>query len=303
MKRRLSRSVLVAKRALSLMLLAVVSCGHYLTDGPQCRPLGPSIALPAVLRETSGVAVGIRNPEMVWTHNDGRRPFLYAVDKDGQIRARVELNRTPVDWEDIARAPCDLGSCLYVADTGDNGERRNDISFYRLAEPDEPGDGAADVVRYRMELPDGPRDIEAMYVLPTDRVFFVTKGRNHPITVYRYPLPLRPQDVVTLEEIQRLTTGFASFPQMVTGASATLDGNAVVVRTYQSLELFGVSTEGRLLRSEGQLISIRTLGESQGEGVAIGTDGTIVLSSEGALGYGPSINFLTCGPSDGSAEE
>ena len=68
------------------------------------------------------------------------------------------------------------------------------------------------MVRYRMALPDGPRDIEAMYVLPTDQVFFVTKGRNHPVTIYRYPLPLRSGDVVTLEEVQRLTTGSAGRP-------------------------------------------------------------------------------------------
>lgn len=46
-----------------------------------------------------------------------------------------------------------------------------------------------------MVLPDGPRDIEAMYVLPTDQIFFVTKGRNHPVTIYRYPSPLRSEGV------------------------------------------------------------------------------------------------------------
>jgi hypothetical protein len=285
------------------MLPAIASCGHYLGDGPQCRPVGPSIALPTELRETSGVAVGVRNPDLVWTHNDGRRPFLYGFDHQGGLQARVELSRTPRDWEDIARAACELGDCLYVADTGDNAERRDNISFYRLAEPEGAGEGAADVVRYRMALPDGPRDIEAMYVLPTDQVFFVTKGRNHPVTIYRYPLPLRSGDVVTLEEVQRLTTGSAGRPQMVTGASATLDGSAVVIRTYVSLDFFDVSAGERLLKSGEGRVNLRTLGESQGEGVGLGVDGAVVLSSEGALGFGPSFTFLTCVQSDGRSTE
>ena len=80
-----------------------------------------------------------------------------------------------------------------------------------------------------MVLPDGPRDIEAMYVLPSEQIFFVTKGRNHPVTIYRYPPPLRSEDVVTLVEVQRLTTGPVGRPRMVTGASATLDGGTVVL--------------------------------------------------------------------------
>jgi len=280
------------------MLPVLASCAQDV-DGDvvaksQCSPVGPSVGLPNALRETSGVAIGVKNPDWAWTHNDGRRPFLYAFDHNGQRQARVELNRTPRDWEDIARAPCDLGNCLYAADTGDNAERRDNISFYRLAEPEGTGEGTADVVRYRIALPDGPRDIEAMYVLPTDQVFFVTKGRNHPVTVYRYPLPLRSEEVVTLEEVQRLTSDPPGLGQMVTGASATLDGSTVAIRTYQSLDFFDVSEGERLIRVDDGRVNLRSLREAQGEGVGFGIDGEIVLSSEAALGSGPSFTFLTC---------
>jgi len=307
MKGRLDPLALAARWTVLLMLPVFASCvqdvdGDAAVDS-QCSPVGPSIALPNALRETSGVASGLRNPDWVWTHNDGRQPFLYAFDHDGQLRARVELNRTPRDWEDIARALCDLGNCLYAADTGDNAERRDDVSFYRLAEPEGTGEGTADVVRYRMALPDGPRDIEAMYVLPTDQVFFVTKGRNHPITIYRYPLPLRSEDVVTLEEVQRLTSDPTGLAQMVTGASATLDGSTVAIRTYQSLEFFYVSEGERLIRTGEERVNLRSLGEAQGEGVGFGYDGEIVLSSEAALGSGPTFTFLTCVLSDGPSPD
>jgi len=284
-----------------MALLAVTACESNLADESECRLELPTVALSNVLLETSGVAAGIRNPGLVWTHNDrGHGPVLYAVDREGQIRARIEVNQPSLDWEDVARGRCDLGACLYVADTGDNGERRDVISFYRLAEPEgergQPveGDRTVEAERYPMVLPDGPRDIEAMYVLPTEQMFFVTKGRNDPVTVYRYPSPLRLDEVVTLIEVQRLTDGPVAFPRMVTGASATLDGSTVAIRTYATLEFFSVTAGERLLESGLGRVDLRSLGEAQGEGVGFGADGTIVLTSESAGGVGASLTFLSC---------
>ena len=74
-----------------------------------------------------------------------------------------------------------------------------------------------------MRLPDGPRDIEALLVLPGERVLVVTKGRNDPVTVYRYPGALRP-DTVTLEEVQRLSDGPRILPRQVTGGAVSRRG-------------------------------------------------------------------------------
>ncbi len=282
-----------------MTLIAAAACADFQADESDCELDVPLVRLPGALSETSGVAAGIRNPSLVWTHNDrGNRPVLYAVDRDGQIHGRIAVNQSNRDdWEDIARGRCDLGDCLYVAGTGDNEERRDVISFYRLAEPEGEGERTVDAERYRMVLPDGPRDIEAMYVLPSDQVFLVTKGRNHPVTVYRYPLPLRSESVVTLVEVQRLTAGPVAFPRMVTGASATLDGGTVVIRTYQSLEFFQVTEGGVLVPSGEGPVDLVPLGEAQGEGVGFGTDGGIILSSEGVGFSGPSLAFLRCGTS------
>ena len=285
----------LAQHTAWMTLLAVTACGNYRADDSECSLDGPPIALPGALRETSGVATGIRNPSLVWTHNDrGQGPVLYAVDRDGHVHARIELNQSNDDWEDVARGRCDLGACLYVAGTGDNEERREIISFYRLAEPEAEGDRRVEAERYRMVLPDGPRDIEAMYVLPTDQIFFVTKGRNHPVTIYRYPSPLRSEGIVTLVEVQRLTAGPVALPSMVTGASATLDGGAVAIRTYQSLEFFDVAGGEELLERGGGRVDLRTLRELQGEGVGFGANGAIVLSSESVGGSSPSLTFLSC---------
>ena len=253
------------------------------------------MALPDLLDETSGLAVGIRDPSRIWTHNDsGHEPHLYALDEAGALSATIEVSGTNRDWEDMDRGRCEAGSCLYLADTGDNEERRERVTLYRLPEPDGRADGTTGADRYVIRFPDGPRDVEAMYVLPDERIFFVTKGRNHAITLYRYPPPLRPDTTVTLEPVQVMSDGPVAPPRYVTAASATLDGSTVVIRTYETLEFFTVTEAGELRRLEDGRVNLRTLREPQGEAVAFRPDGRLVLSSESGFASLPSIVSMTC---------
>lgn len=288
----LRRSGLLAGLA---VLPLILSCGLSVGDGPGCRLDGPPVALPEVLDETSGLAVGIRDPSRIWTHNDsGHEPHIYALDAAGTLHATVEVDQRNRDWEDMDRGRCGAGSCLYLADTGDNQERHARVALYRLPEPDGRVGGTTGADRFLMRFPDGPRDVEAMYVLPGERIFFVTKGRNHPITLYRYPPPLRPDTVVTLETVQVMSNGAVAPPRYVTGASATLDGSTVVIRTYETLEFFTVTGNDELRPLEDGRVNLRTLREPQGEAVAFLPDGRLVLSSESGFTSLPSIVFLTC---------
>ena len=121
------RPVTLRRRPGLLAGLAVLPltlcCGLSIGDGPGCRLDGPPVALPEVLDETSGLAVGIRDPSRIWTHNDsGHEPHLYALDAAGALHATVEVDQRNRDWEDMDRGRCGAGSCLYLADTGDNLE-------------------------------------------------------------------------------------------------------------------------------------------------------------------------------------
>jgi hypothetical protein len=146
---------------------------------------------------------------------------------------------------------------------------------------------------FPVRFPDGPRDVEALFVLPGEQAFLVSKGANDPVTVYRYPGPLRP-DTVTLEEVQQLTDGPEQLLNRVTGASASPDGDWVAIRTYQALRWYRVEA-GRLVPAEDGLVNLRTLREIQGEGVGLGPDGLTVLSSEGGpLGGPPSMRLIRC---------
>jgi hypothetical protein len=86
-----------------------------------CEIAVPTQPLPAEVRETSGLARGRSNPDILWTHNDrGGTPDLFALGPDGRIRARVRVTGAELsDWEDIEAGGCGTQNCLYIADTGE----------------------------------------------------------------------------------------------------------------------------------------------------------------------------------------
>ena len=291
----MSRRRSFARHGAPVLAALGIACAPIATAGPGCAPLGEAVLLPPDIDETSGIAVSPGRPGVLWTHNDGDSQ-LFAIGRDGRKLAQYPLRPRPEDLEDMAAAECaEGGSCLYLADTGDNAERRDtgDARVLRVREPDLAAPGVIDLESFPIRLPDGPRDIEAIFVLPGERVHLVTKGRNHAITVYRYPPPLRP-DTVTLEEVQRLTAGPQSLLDQVTGASASADGSFVAVRSYQALAFYSVE-DGTLTPLPNGLVNLRPLQEIQGEGVGIGPDGLVFLTSEGGPLGGPAgMRELRC---------
>jgi hypothetical protein len=284
------------RRLASLILAAaaLAACGPVATGGPGCSPTLAGVRLPDELSESSGVAVSLDHPGVFWTHND-HGDMLYAVDRNGAIVGRFHLDRSLRDWEDLAIAQCpDGGSCLYLEDMGDNYEERHDIHLLRVREPD-PSTGGGELKPdvFPVKLPDGPRDTEALLVLPGERVFAVTKGRNDPVTLYRYPGHLRP-DTVTLEEVQRLSEGPRILPRQVTGGSVSPDGKVIAVRTYEAIHFYRMDADTLVPLAHG-VVNLRPLHEAQGEGVGIGLDGLVALTSEGGPTGGPAgLALLHC---------
>ncbi len=282
----------------SLLVLAtftLTGCPWNAAGTTGCRMEGSPHPLPEGLRESSGAAWSLARPGVLWTHNDGDDPNLYALDEEGRLLATIPV-LAPGQWdrEDMATSRCDDGFCLYLADTGDNPEARPQVRLVRVRDTgslkEAPRQGEVLPIRF----PEGPRDVEAIFVLPGERIHLVSKGRNHGNTVYRYPLPLRPHQVVTLEEVQQLTDQAMSIPNQVTGADASPDGSRVVVRTYQELIFYQV-VDGLLVPVEGGRVNLRTLEEPQGEGVAFGSEERVFLTSEGGqFGGRASLRVLTC---------
>jgi len=293
----------VAMRLLLLsILVATGGCSWNAAGSTGCRAVLAPSPLPEGLDESSGVAWSRTLPGVIWTHNDGGDPVLYALDPDGGLVARVPF-RAPRIWdvEDLAVGDCPEGSCVYLADTGDNQEVRPQIQILRL--PETPSLTTGDTLTaeaFPVVLPDGPRDIEALFVLPGGEVYLVSKGRSDPQTLYRYPPPLRPGTVVTLEAVQDLTDRDMPIPAQITGADATSDGKTVVIRSYDALTFYRVEG-GVLAPMEGGRVSLRTLEEPQGEAVGFGPDGQLLLTTEaGNFGGVAALRVLQCDEPGGS---
>jgi hypothetical protein len=273
----------------------LTGCNGIAGAGAGCGVIEGPNAMPEALDESSGVAPSLRHPGVYWTHSDDGGPgALWAVRGDGSIAGRVDLEGVKVfDAEDIAASSCAAGSCLYLADVGDNYDERDTLSIYRVEEPD-PGAGSVRAERVPLLLPDGPRDVEAIFLLPGEKLFLVTKGREQPIAVYRYPGPLRTDTAITLEQVQQLSETARVLPRQVTGASASADGSIVVLRTYETL-LFNHWDGSKLVPIEGGTVNLRSLREAQGEGVGLGADGIVVLTSEGGPARAAgSITVMRC---------
>jgi hypothetical protein len=247
-----------------------------------CRPSGPAVSLPAEIRETSGLARGHRDPKILWTHNDsGNEPVVFALNLEGKILGKARVQGASLhDWEDIQAGPCKEGSCLFVADIGDNGRQRDFVTVYVVPEPAATATETSAAVEYRARFPDGAQDAEGLFRLPSGDWFVVSKGRHAGVTLYRWRSPAPGTAVATLERVRELWPKPRNQLDRVTSATATPDGKWVAMRTYRTLYLYPAAQ----LTGTGAVTPIRfdltPLGEAQGEAVAVDDRGTVWLTSE-----------------------
>ena len=235
------------------------------------------------LPEASGAALSRRTPGVIWSHNDSGQPLLHAVDASGQSRGRVRIpNATVEDWEDVSVAACPGGSCLYVADIGDNNRARRSVTIYRIPEPQPQDTASAQADVFTAVYPDGAHDAEALFVA-ADEVFIVTKDVT--AGLYRFPTPLRPGAAMMLERVTSLPL------RRVTDAETSSDGAWVAVRTNDAVVFFPTADLTRVKPQE-MTVSLRGLKEPQGEGVAIDANGLVYLTGEGPRAG--TLNMLRC---------
>jgi hypothetical protein len=241
------------------------------------------------LTEVSGITASRLSPGVFWVHNDsGDKARIYAINLSGKLLAKFDVtgaeNR---DWEDLASGPgADGKPALYIADTGDNERRRETSTIYRVREPQIGADkkSATDLAEaFPFNYPDGKHDCEAIFVDPSNgQIYFVTKTLREDCAVYRYPMPLRANQKVTLEKVKGQKIKSITQLRMVTGAGAAPDGSRVVLRTYfGAFELQRTRGKGleTIFDSEPATLSVPLMG--QPEAITYSADGkSIILTSE-----------------------
>ncbi len=266
----------------SLVGLLLLAAGACAPTGSLVCTAGPGRTLQSSdVPESSGVAWSRDDPGVFWTVNDGRDGVLFAFDTTGAPLGRVETTGSRLwDVEDLASGPCGDAVCLFLADVGDNGERRETVAIERLEDPGLPAEGSAERVRFPIRYPDGPMDTEAIIVDGDGEVYLVSKGRSAPPTLYRHPGPWVPDSVVTLERVQALASRAPGTRDQVTGATWVPGTDLVLIRTYTRLTAWRLAGGGLEPVPNGE-ISLGPLQEPQGEAVAAAGIDRVLLTSEG----------------------
>jgi hypothetical protein len=135
---------------------------------------------------------------------------------------------------------------------------------------------------FHATYPDGAHDAETLLVAPDGGLFIVTKGETGAVGLYRFPRELRPGATHQLERVGKPRgSRKASGTARITDGAVSPDGTWVVLRTRQSLAFHRAADffAGSWVEAGG--VSLKSLGEPQGEGVALASDGTLYLTGEG----------------------
>ncbi|MBW3553474.1 MAG: hypothetical protein KY466_08190 [Gemmatimonadetes bacterium] len=287
----------------ALIALLVLVLGNGTTDPVAeqserlvCHVLTGGAALPNVAGESSGLARGVRDPALFWTHNDsGDDPVLYAIAEGGRLAGSVAVEGAEArDWEDIESAPCPgTGEpCLYISDTGDNAAERDRVAVYVAPEPD-AGAGSVTASAIHLRYPEGPRDAEGLFLVD-GRIHLVTKGREGPIRLYRVPEGVTPGATATLEAVADISPRPGTSADYVTAATATPDGRWIAMRTYRELLVLEAAPLLAGAPGPARRYDLAPLAEVQGEGLVMDDEGGVWLTSEGGRGAPPAWSRLVC---------
>lgn len=270
--------------------VAGTASGTTLTGGrpPRCdiQLVGEQIGTveSAELTEISGLAASRTHAGVLWAHNDsGDDPAIHALGEDGRALGRTVLpDLTARDWEDIALGPGPRAGrdYLYLADIGDNRGDRPTVQIHRLPEPSPGTEAVAGGETLTLTYPTGPTEAETLLVDPeSGDLVILGKALSGVTPVFFVPGTVEwsaPQEAIYRGDIELGTFAVA------TGGDA--GGDRIIVRTYDEIFTWNRSPGddiGETLFESG--CRAGTIRESQGEALAIGTDGRIFTTSEGAF--------------------
>ncbi|WP_255488004.1 hypothetical protein [Pontibacter deserti] len=231
--------------------------------------------LPHDVQESSGIEVMPGDGNYI-THNDaGNQPYLYEINGKGKLVKTHKMKLPNVDWEDLAR---DNNDNLYISDTGNNDNKRNDfaiykVSFSNLKKPE--------AIRFTYEDQKGKTskkdknsfDCEALF-WNNGNLYLVTKDRNGSDEAKVYQLTDKPGK----QKARKI--GVVKMKEAVTGATVSPDASMVALLSEERIHLFqNVASPDKFFKGKAREISIT--GAGQTEGITFKDNQTLILTSEG----------------------
>lgn len=242
------------------------------------------------LTEASGLAYSVKNPGKIWSHNDsGHANYLFLIDEHtAEVVARYSIGGTSnVDWEDIeiCKGPVDGMPYLYIADTGDNDQKRGTYSVYRFEEPKyNPVSDYGQTItvnvpvdRIQFRYPDVNHNCESMMVDPlTKDVYLVTKSGvvSH---LYVLPYPQKLNEIFTA-----FKAGDFSFRE-ASAATCSHDGQKVLIKNRAEIYYWERNNDEKVVDMLARTpVKAPYIGEQQGEAICFDIQNNYYTLSEKA---------------------
>ena len=260
---------------------------------PGCRLYGEPRRIGQValeLAELSGLAASTRHEGVLWAHNDSGNSFrVFALDASGKVLATVTLiglepkDGARMDLEDIALGPCASGetrSCVYLADIGDNFERREQVRLFRFPEP-EVADASVAVETLAFSYPDKPHDAESLIIeAGTGRLAVITKERGSLGEVFTLD-GLAPGTVTKATHLGTLHAP-GEVDYRTTAAALHPSGQRLLLRTYTRVWEVRRPEASRLEELvQGEVVEVPGPSQAQSEAISWLPGGrSFVLGSE-----------------------
>jgi len=220
------------------------------------------------LGESSGLAVSPADPDLLYMVNDsGNAPIVYVIDRrDGAVVGTTTLVGLPGDADPEALAVD--ADTLWVADTGDNLDTRDDVALYAVPAPGR-GDTTVTPLAYPVSYSGYDADVETLLADPASgTMWVVTKGWLGG-SLLRFP------DAPAADADNRLRpVPGVQVPSFVTDGTVLADGSAVVLRTYERGYVYRLPDWERV----GDFALPR---QEQGESLTALPDGSLLAGSEG----------------------
>ena len=214
---------------------------------------------PAIVEQS---ALLLEDGLFLTTNDSGDTGRVFVVDRSGATVGVTHWSDHATDTE--ALAPAGPGF-VWVGDIGDNLGRRSEVAITRV--PVGRGERTVRATSYHLTYPDGANDAETLVRDPvTGRLYIATKnvfgGR-----LYAVPRQLSATGTNRLRPVGRVLS-------LATDGAFFLDGRHLVIRDYAVAAIYAWPSMERVATFD-------LPAQPQGEGIAVGPDDTLYLSSEG----------------------
>lgn len=273
-----------------VILLFLVSCSNY-------GQLNYITKLPIQIDESSGL-VHLKD-STVWSINDsGGKDKIYQVNFQGQLLRELKVdNAKNKDWEDLTK---DEKGNVYIADTGNNNNRRKELIIYKIPNPEKEKGSRIEAKKIKFSYPDQKKyppkkkdlkyDAEALFYWQ-DHLYIITKNRADPFDgeAFIYKVPSKKGEYKATK-IGSFTPCKSYSSCRITSADISPDGTKIVLLSYGKLWIISEFDKDNFTSGK---IKFMDLGSTtQLEAVCFMDNSTLLFSDERRAGTGGNLYSL-----------